>query len=655
MSAAHHLLTRGEDRFDVEIFERRTMGGKARSAVKDYTDLPTEHGFRFFPGFYKHITATMKEIPLDTGGNVYDKNLVDTDVYTFLFSNKSGRLDVPINVGTYLSSFRFGTLVNKIRRLRKQKQDSGIEITEDGTKRFVQSITEVFTTCNARIDNNYDNISWSEYIDAENRANVYGADYKDLLATGISKNLVAVRADVANARTGAKLIGHMIWHIVSPFAPPADKILNAPTQDAWIDPWVNFLRQKGLTIHTDRRVVSIEFDPGTRLITGVRHDDVEAIYNQEDPVVKGKSWKYYESSDVIAKLKLEQADYFICAMPIERLDEVMERSKFNGYQIKQYDPALQNFEALWRNTEWMTGIMFYFDTPIDIARGHITIADEDAAVTMISQLQFWTEYLRNRQPIVRKGKTVKALLSVIVSNWEAKSKYIANKDIRLRNLSREEVVEEIRELIFRCEIEKGKTLGTYRDNLIDAFLDDSITDYDPNLANPRYKEIEGKFTLYNKEPLFINKTHSYHLRPTGYTAFRNLFLASDYVKTNADLGCMDSADEAARRAVNNILRLEKLRDFCQISLYRLPSFFGLLDTARILDYRSFKMGLKYRRNVILKMLTWYTKTVLAIVRAQMPEWLKVPILLGLVITLLPIFILNMLAFMALKMIYVTGV
>src|SRR5215468_3739494 len=67
MSAAHELVERG---FDVEVHEAKPVtGGKARSIAvagsgcSGRPDLPGEHGFRFFPGFYKHLPDTMKRIP----------------------------------------------------------------------------------------------------------------------------------------------------------------------------------------------------------------------------------------------------------------------------------------------------------------------------------------------------------------------------------------------------------------------------------------------------------------------------------------------------------------------------------------------------------------------------------------------------------------
>ena len=67
LSAAHELAERG---FDVTVYEaREEFGGKARSmpvpgsGTGGRADLPAEHGFRFFPGFYRHLPDTMARIP----------------------------------------------------------------------------------------------------------------------------------------------------------------------------------------------------------------------------------------------------------------------------------------------------------------------------------------------------------------------------------------------------------------------------------------------------------------------------------------------------------------------------------------------------------------------------------------------------------------
>src|SRR6186997_74019 len=79
MSTAHELVERG---FSVRVFERQSLpGGKARSVAVPGTgtdgrpDLPGEHGFRFFPRFYRHVIDTMRRIPVDGGRSAAD-NLV---------------------------------------------------------------------------------------------------------------------------------------------------------------------------------------------------------------------------------------------------------------------------------------------------------------------------------------------------------------------------------------------------------------------------------------------------------------------------------------------------------------------------------------------------------------------------------------------------
>src|SRR3954462_10505398 len=76
LSAAHELAERG---FAVTVYEQRDApGGKARSipvagsGTDGRTDLPGEHGFRFFPGFYRHVPDTMARIPSPAGKTVHD-------------------------------------------------------------------------------------------------------------------------------------------------------------------------------------------------------------------------------------------------------------------------------------------------------------------------------------------------------------------------------------------------------------------------------------------------------------------------------------------------------------------------------------------------------------------------------------------------------
>lgn len=79
LTAAHELAERG---YAVTVYERRALGGKARSmdvpgsARGGRRPLPAEHGFRFIPGIYHNLPDTMRRIPFPGNPNGVWDNLV---------------------------------------------------------------------------------------------------------------------------------------------------------------------------------------------------------------------------------------------------------------------------------------------------------------------------------------------------------------------------------------------------------------------------------------------------------------------------------------------------------------------------------------------------------------------------------------------------
>uniref|UniRef100_UPI0025BA3D1F FAD-dependent oxidoreductase n=1 Tax=Halovivax sp. TaxID=1935978 RepID=UPI0025BA3D1F len=107
LSAAHELAERGVDVTVVEANDR--FGGKARSMpIADEADsLHGEHGFRFFPAFYRHVVDTMARIP-DGGGTVAD-NLVETEATLVASADRPDLLAetrTPDTLGGWLGALR---------------------------------------------------------------------------------------------------------------------------------------------------------------------------------------------------------------------------------------------------------------------------------------------------------------------------------------------------------------------------------------------------------------------------------------------------------------------------------------------------------------------------------------------------------------------
>lgn len=95
LTAAHELAERG---YAVTVYERRALGGKARSMdVPDSArggrrPLPAEHGFRFIPGIYHNLPDTMRRIPFPgNAAGVWDNLVAPREM---MFARAAGREDL---------------------------------------------------------------------------------------------------------------------------------------------------------------------------------------------------------------------------------------------------------------------------------------------------------------------------------------------------------------------------------------------------------------------------------------------------------------------------------------------------------------------------------------------------------------------------------
>ena len=102
--------------------------------------------------------------------------------------------------------------------------------------------------------------------------------------------------------------------------------------------------------------------------------------------------------------------------------------------------------------------------------------------------------------------------------------------------------------------------------------------------------------LQNSEPLLVNLVDTWKLRPEATTAIRNLVLASDYVRTYTDLATMEGANEAARHAVNGIIRSSGNDETpCEIWPLEEPL---LLEPLRRYDAARFEQGLAWDHTLV---------------------------------------------------------
>ena len=490
LSAAHELIER---RFEVEIYESHPIaGGKARSfplpgsGIDGRKDLPGEHGFRFFPRFYRHVTDTMSRIPFGPGGNVAD-NLIDTTRCSLARFNRHPVIVTARSPRT-------------IKDVRVVLDDLGrflggdLGLSHDELSFFASKIWQIITSCRERRMDEYEKIGWWDFIGAEERSDAY----QKLLGHGITRSLVAAKARTASTKTIGDIFVQLLFDIVTP-GPSTDRVLNGPTNDVWIDPWMEYLTSRGVKYHFNSKVRAVTFDGGR-----VRDATVD----------RGAS-----------TMKVN-GDYFIFAMPIEDAIDLVTPEMIKA------DPALAHLFTLDDITEWMNGIQIYLTEDVPITHGHTVYIDSPWALTSISQAQFWSS--ANLSAL--GDGTVKGIISVDISEWEEKG--LNGKTAK--ECTSEEIKTEVWEQLKRSL--------NYGDNVI--LSDEQVLRWslDPDIR----QDIDG--TTANEEPLLVNLIDTWRLRPEAVTRIPNLFLASDYVRTNTDLATMEAANEAARRAVNGILK-----------------------------------------------------------------------------------------------------
>jgi uncharacterized protein with NAD-binding domain and iron-sulfur cluster len=500
MSAAHELCERG---FDVRVYEQRGVpGGKARSVVVPSTvprpnvgtvhlgraaaptrrDLPGEHGFRFFPRFYRHIIDTMQHTPYRGSRSVAD-NLVNTaEVVLARFDRRALKFPtVPP-----MSPVEWLHLLNDLGSLFGPE----FGIAPDEYAFFGDRVWQIMTSCSERRMAEYEKMGWWEFIGAADRSE----NYQKLFGIGMTRSVVAAQAKRASAKT----IGDMFvqyFFSSNDALQSNDRVLNGPTNDVWLDPWLAYLRSRGVEYYLNATVRSLD----------VRGGSVSGVVVDQGGV-----------------LSAEHADYYVSALPIEVMSQLVTD------QVVRADPELAKIFPLSRNTAWMNGIQFYLDEDVRIGRGHEIYLDSPWALTSISQKQFWPDVDLSRYA----DGSIRGVISVDISDWETPG--LNGKPAR--ECSRTEIRDEVWQQLKRSlNVERADLLED--EDLRYWYLD---LDVDPLLKS-------------DAEPLLVNLADTWRLRPQAVTGIPNFFLASDYVRTYTDLATMEGANEAARRAVNGIL------------------------------------------------------------------------------------------------------
>ncbi|MER5557698.1 FAD-dependent oxidoreductase [Streptomyces sp. NPDC002506] len=530
LTAAHELAERG---FRVTLFERRALGGKARSmdvpdsARGDRRPLPAEHGFRFIPGIYHNLPDTMRRIPYPGNAHGVWDNLVAPKEMMFARTGQEDlRLPMP-GAGTPQP-----LTLDDIRRALAGVLGTFQRLPAREIAYFVDRLAVFLTSCQERRDNQWETVPWWTFT----RAARMSYDYQRILAVGVTRNIVATKAEEASTRTVGSLLEAFVFNALGRGADgPLDRILNAPTNEAWIDPWVTRLRALGVEFKLGWTVREVTYGGGR--VTGVQVED--------------------ESGAV----RTVTADHYVSALPVEHARPTWSAA------MRAADPQLARCDLL--RTDWMTGIQFYLSERPDIVHGHVDCIDSQWSLTAIAQAEHWPQH-----PFAAAygDGSVADCLSVDISEWD-KPGILYGKTAK--QCTREEVAREVWAQLKAALNDTGKTVLS-DSKLHSWFLDPGVSGI--GTPDPR-----------NEDELLIHPTGTFHNRPSAATKIPNFYLAGDYVAVPIDLATMEGANTSGRLAANALLdRVGSSAARCTVTpLYSAPE----LDLLKNTDRWRYRLGL----------------------------------------------------------------
>ena len=521
LSVAHELVERG---IEVDVYERLPVaGGKARSIViqrEAQRGLPGEHGFRYFPGFYRHVIDTMSRIPRPGGGTVAD-NLVDATAGNFA---EVGYPPVLINT---VGPTSLADLVEGLRSIEGFVRAVSLPELEF----FAGKLWQVMTSCRERRLAEYEDQCWSTFLEADSRS----AAYNTWFAGAMTHTLIAASGAQASSRTVGDITVQLVTTSTQP-GKPGDRLLNAPTTEAWIDPWLAHLESSGrFHLHADHRLLALHVQDGSCVGAEVSGD---------------------------GRASTVTADVYVSAVPVEVLAPLVTDP------MAATAPTLGMTRLLADHVQWMAGIQIYLKRDTPIVAGHTMYVGSEWGLTSVSQQQFWPHHKLADDSDGR----VNGVLSIDISDWTSPG----TNGKAAKDCSPDEVCTEVLTQIRACLADApGVDLGD--DNIDSYFIDPDVVFFD------------GKDGVAeNYEPLLVNDMGTWWIRPNAWTEIPNLYLAGDFVRNNTDLATMEGANEAARRAVNAIIRGNGLdAPLCRLWDVHEPELFAPL---RWIDARRFAKG-----------------------------------------------------------------
>jgi hypothetical protein len=288
LTVAHELVEKG---FEVEVYEKDSVAGGMARSTRTSSGVPSEHSWRGYAPFYYNAFEIMSRVPIQKKLSDYVRT--ERDIVTFKVQKYDLTEFVPKHPG--------GSIINRMLKSDKpleqvwkdndvawhmknpyvmsilEKYKVGSEAPPDVRDNLAQSGIDFKLLTNKRdgdtsislIDYPYLSYLFIKYAIVNKRRNndtklidlmwplretskQYLLDYVSGPGYGFDKNTISANHYFCFAYQQL-YAGKHSW-----------QVMNQPTSEAWIDPWVEYLTSKGVRFHFKSTMSSLT--PGGAII-----------------------------------------------------------------------------------------------------------------------------------------------------------------------------------------------------------------------------------------------------------------------------------------------------------------------------------------------------------------------------------------------------
>jgi outer membrane protein OmpA-like peptidoglycan-associated protein len=503
--------------------------------------LPGEHGFHFFPGYYRHLFDTMRRTPIlddhgrETTRTVYDNLTVAPDQS---FAVESPQPTSPDESQDYLQ--------------------------------VAMRLQRYLVTSPARRAAELEDISWWQYLQGWNPATgVPLYIYSPAFAQNVKfsgRVLAAFDAEWGDARTNGDTYIQLqmnTWTGGKTF----DGILNGGETDAWFLPWRRYLESRGVTF-VNARLQGFEVEGGVLRAmvtpwgadTAVADDDADYFISATDVASAETVTSKLPAIGVPGSLR----GYTTIVAPFPPLmgeaDPAWAREKIVR------DPLTQPGLRYWDRLQTLSGIQYFFANEFKLVSGYMYFTDAPWALSSINPQQFWTH-----RPTLETDGYV-SVMSVDIGDWRAPSRTPTLLGRTAWNCTEEEIAREVWRQVTTSLLRNTPDLILPQPVWYN--VDQNIVFGKPPSGTPRKNHTPYQIPIvgdwkrrpvgdpWDPTPTLTNLNGPIAKLPSGVTQAKHggylvhwdkLVFAGTYMRTFTRMTTMESANESARHAVNAVI------------------------------------------------------------------------------------------------------